>query len=168
MLEGHGVVVTGHRPPELGGYAPNPIHDKVRAKLTEILTAKTEVDPELVVVTGLGLGAEQLGAEAATQADVPYVAVLPFPDPDSVWPEASRTHFRSLLEEAQDKIVLQEKEPESKQQAGAALRRRDTWLAQHAREAIVVWNGEERNLARLVKTLEESLDDVWIVDPHQL
>lgn len=164
-LETHGVVVTGHRPPELGGYDANRIADGVRRRLVEILRAKAQVDTELVVATGLGLGAEQLGAEAAAEADIPYVAVLAFPDPDSVWPDASRRHFRKLLDGAEQVIVHTKKPPRSKQQAGAAIARRDAWLAAHNHEAVVVWDGTDRAVGKTVRTLEESLDDVWIVEP---
>ncbi len=166
-LEGHGVVVTGHRPPELGGYDANPTADAVRAKLGEILRAKAVVDPEVVVATGLGLGAEQLGAEAAAEADLPFVAVLPFPDPDSVWPKGSQRRFRTLLADADDVVTVQRNAPKSKQQAGAALTRRDAWLAQHCREAVVVWDGTDKFIGRTVRTFDESLDDVWTVDPRQ-
>ena len=45
---------------------------------------------DLVVVSGLRLGAEMLGAEAARRASAcRCVAVLPYPDPESVWPAAS-------------------------------------------------------------------------------
>jgi len=56
--------------------------------------------------------------------------------------------------------------PDSKPKFGAALARRDGWLAKHADEAIVVWDGQDPALGKLVRTLEEKLgDDVWIVDP---
>ena len=55
---------------------------------------KRMLDDDLHVVSGLRLGAEQLGAEAAVADNIPLVAVLPFPDPDSPWPESSRRRFR--------------------------------------------------------------------------
>ena len=64
--------------------------------MIEILQGLADVHRDMVVLTGLGLGAEQLGAEAAAAAGVPYIAVLPFPDPDKVWPAASRATFRLL------------------------------------------------------------------------
>ncbi|HEX2274110.1 MAG TPA: ribonuclease H, partial [Acidimicrobiales bacterium] len=91
------LAVAGHRPPALGGYDQNPVADRVRARVAEVLVAKRQLHPDLVVLTGLGLGAEQLGAEAAAEAGVPYVAVLPYPDPHSVWPAASRRRFEELL-----------------------------------------------------------------------
>jgi ribonuclease HI len=166
LPEGRLVLVLGHRPPELGGYDANPIADRVRATLTEVLVAKAELDPDVVVVTGLRLGAEMLGAEAAIDAGVPYVAVLPYPDPDSPWPDPSRRRFAELVAGAAAVIQLERKVPETRQKAGAALARRDAWLARNADEAVVVWDREDASLARLVRSLEDHLgDDVWIVEP---
>ena len=161
------VVVTGHKPPELGGYDANPVSEAVRAKLAEVLAAKRQLQPDLVLLTGLGLGAEQLAAEAAAQAGVPHVAVLPYPDPDSQWPSSSRKVFGALLEGARSVILLQDKPPATKQLAGAALRRRDAWLARHAHEAIAVWDGQDATVGRAVRALQDALgeDDVWVVTP---
>ncbi len=139
----------------------------VRDKLTEILAAKRLLHPDLGVLTGLGLGAEQLAAEAAIAADVPFVAVLPYPDPDAVWPADSRRHFRRLLDQAASFVLLEAKQPATKQLAGAALRRRDAWLARHAHEAIVVWDGHDATVGRTVRALQDALgeDEVWVSRP---
>ena len=164
---GHRVVVAGLRPPGLGGYDDNEVAADVRERLTEILEAKRIMEPDLVVLTGLGLGAEQLGAEAAALAKVPYVAVLPYPGQESVWPKRTQEGYRSLLDGAAEQIVLQQKPPTSKQQAGAALARRDAWLARSAQEAVVVWDHDDDRVGRLVRSLQDHLgeDDVWIVEP---
>ena len=164
---GHKVAVVGHRPPDLGGYGANPVADRVRSKLAEILAAKRHLHDDLVVLTGLGLGAEQLGAVAAVEAGVPFYAVLPYPAPESVWPKAAQESYRKLLESADGQILLQRKKPESRLQAGAALARRDAWLARNADEAVAVWNGEDAALGKLVRTLRDHVgeDDVWIVPP---
>jgi ribonuclease HI len=163
---GHRLVVTGLRPPELGGYDDNPVAVGVRAKLTEILAAKREMHDDLVVLTGLGLGAEQLGAEAAAATEVPYVAVLAYPDPDSVWPDASRARYAELLAGARDQVVLQGRVPTTKQAAGGALARRDAWLARHAHEAVAVWDGDDARTGKQVRALKDHLgDDVWVLSP---
>lgn len=161
------LAVTGHRPPELGGYEANPTADGVRDRLAEVLAAKRRLHPDLVVLTGLGLGAEQLGAEAAAAAGVPYVAVLPYPDPDTQWPEPSRRHYRRLLDGAQSTVVLQSRPPATRQLAGAALRRRDAWLARHADEAVAVWDASEPAVGRAVRALQDALgeEEVWILGP---
>jgi len=164
-LRRHGVVVTGLRPPGLGGYVENAVHRAVRDRLREILAAKREVDPDLVVVSGLGLGSEQLGAEAAIEAEVPFVAVLPYPDPEQVWPEASQARFRALRDRAAATVLVSKRSPKTKQEAGRAVGARDDWLSRNAREAIVVWDDHDASVGRTVRNLESRLEDVWVVRP---
>jgi uncharacterized phage-like protein YoqJ len=168
-VAGHGIVIVGHRPTELGGYDANPMADAVRARLVEILRAKVAMHDDAVVLTGLRLGAEMLGAEAAIEAGVPFVIVLPYPDPETVWPAESQRRFRALADRAIDTILLQKAPPESKQKAAAAMTRRNAWLARNATEAIVVWDGQDELLGRLHRSLEDHLgDEVWLVDPTEL
>jgi ribonuclease HI len=165
---GRRLVIVGHRPPGIGGYDDNLMAEGVRRRLAEILGAKAQLHEDLVVLTGLGLGAEQLGAEAARETGVPFVAVLPYPEPDSVWPAASRARFRHLLDDASGEVVLQSKAPTSKQQAGGALARRDAWLARHADEAIAVWDGTDAAVGKQVRSLQDSVgeDEVWLLNPN--
>jgi ribonuclease HI/uncharacterized phage-like protein YoqJ len=161
------VAVFGHRPPELGGYDENPVAAGVRDKLAEILAAKKKLHPDLWMLTGLLLGAEQLAAEAAREAGVPYVVVQPYPAPESQWPSSSRDRYADLIRGADAAVLLERAVPDSKQKFGAALARRDGWLGKHADEAVVVWDGQDPVLGKLVRSLEEKLgDDVWVVDPN--
>ena len=164
---GHLVAVAGHRPPELGGYDDNPVSGRVRAKLEEILDATRTIQPDLVVITGLGLGAEQLGAEAAVAAEVPFVAVLAFPGQELVWPAAVQRRYRELLARSASQVVLQPTSPASRAQAGAAISRRDAWLARHAAEAVVVWDGRDPRVGRLVRSFQDALGEteVWLLEP---
>jgi hypothetical protein len=108
-----------------------------------------------------------LGAQAAIDAGVPFVAVLPYPDPQSVWPRLSQQRFAELVAEARDVITLQRKEPESRAKAGAALARRDAWIARNAAEAILVWDREDAVLGRLHRSLVDHLgeENVWLLEP---
>jgi ribonuclease HI/uncharacterized phage-like protein YoqJ len=161
------VAAFGHRPPELGGYGENPVAAGVRDRLAEILAAKKEMHPDLWLLTGLLLGAEQLAAEAARTAGVPYVAVQPYPAPERQWPHAAQDHYAELIRHAGAAVLLERTVPDSKQKFCAALARRDAWLAKHADEALVVWDGKDPALGKLVRSLEEKIgDDVWIVDPN--
>jgi ribonuclease HI len=162
------VLVVGHRPPALGGYDENPVSLAVRRRLADILRAKRELHPDLHALTGLQLGAEQLGAEAALMAGVPYVVVQPYPGQDGVWPSAARERYAELVRRAEAAVLLERKAPESKQKAGAALARRDAWLARHADEAIVVWDGDDAAVGKLVRSLVGHLgeEDVWVVAPE--
>jgi ribonuclease HI/uncharacterized phage-like protein YoqJ len=159
LPEGILVLVGGLRPTELGGYGESPVADAVRTKVAEALDALRSLHGDVTVVSGLRLGAEQLGVEAAIDSEVPYVVVLPYPEPDSVWPPASRRRFAELVDGAATTITLESKAPASKQAAGAALARRDAWLARQVDAAVVVWDGEDDLVGRLVGLLEPALDD---------
>jgi uncharacterized phage-like protein YoqJ len=163
---GHRLAVFGHRPPALGGYDANPVADGLRRTLTEILGAKTALHPDLVVLTGLNLGAETLAAEAASAAGVAYIAVLPFPEPDGRWPAATRARFRELLAGARATVTLERKVPATSADVAAAMARRDGWLITHADEAVLVRDGEDSTLRRLHAKLERKFgDDVWVIEP---
>jgi ribonuclease HI len=167
LPEGRLVLVTGHRPPELGGYEPdNPVAADVRRRLGEILAAKSALRPETIVVTGLQLGAEQLAASAAAAAGVPYVAVLPYPQSDGQWPDESRRRFKELLRGASAAVQLERTVPANRQRAGASLARRDGWLASQVDEAVVVWDGRDEHIGKLVRKLQGRLgeENVWLVD----
>ena len=164
--EGPAVVVLGLQPPGLGGYEENEVAARVRHRLAEIIEAKHQIEPDLVVLTGLRLGAETLAAEAAKAAGVPYVAVLPYPDPDAKWPESSRRRFGELVDGAAAVVQLERKAPETTQRAGQAMERRNGWFRQVATEAVIVWDGTERRMGDVVRQFEKDLpDDVWVIGP---
>ena len=163
LPEGHSVAVTGVRPPDLGGYGRNPTADRVRARLVEILGHKSIEHPDLLVVTGLGLGAEQLGAEAAVQAGLPYVAVLPYEDAGAVWPDDTKAWFEELRDGALLTITLDKRRPETKQQAGLWLRRRDQWIAERVAEAVVVAEPDDEQYRSLVVRLGD--ENVFLLRP---
>ncbi len=170
LPDGHVMLITGHRPPELGGYEDNPTLDALHRKLVDVIAAKRSLHPDLLVITGMNLGTEIIGARAAVDVAIPLVPVLAYPDYDSVWPEASKRAFAQLLEHSERVLTLQRKVPSSRQQAGAAQARRDAWLQAQADEAVVVWNGEEGAVAKTTRSLMSELgeENVWIIDPAEL
>lgn len=160
------VGVFGHRPPQLGGYDENPVAADARRRLREVAAAKRALHPDLAVVSGLQLGAETLGAEAALDEGVPLIVVLAFPGFDAKWPRATRLRFDELCDAAVEMIVLEAKQPDSTQKVSAAMRRRDAWLARNLDEAILVWDERDPSLGKLARTLEEQLDaDLWLLAP---
>lgn len=148
------LVVFGHSPPELGGWDPNPVADKVRDHLRDLIEAQHVVDPETVVLTGLRPGAELLGAEAALRADVPYVAVLGFPDPDRNLSGPARARFADLRDRASAVVQLEKKSPADRDAFAKAMRRRDSWLVMAADEAILVWDETDDRFDKIFSDLD--------------
>lgn len=157
---GHRLVVAGLRSPKVDAAA-------LERTMADIIAAKAELDDDLVVVTGLRAGAEELGARAALQAGVPFVAVLPYPDPAKAWPADARQRFEELVDAAADVIVLQAKTPADRAGALGAIGRRDAWFARNASEALVVWDHDDADVGRLVRSFTDVLGelDVWVLDP---
>jgi ribonuclease HI/uncharacterized phage-like protein YoqJ len=164
LPDGHLIMVTGLRPPQLGGYEPNETWDRVRAKLVEALAWQSVEQPDAIVVSGMGLGVEQLAAEAALEAGMPFVAVLPFPGIDGPWSADARSRFRSLVDRSLMEVVYDDREPTSKQGAGAALSRRDAWLARQASSAIVVHDGDDERTEKALRSLVLQLGDESVLE----
>lgn len=166
LPEGHRVVVTGLRPPQLGGYEPNLTWEAVRAKLAEALAYLATEHEDLVVMSGMGLGVEQLAAEAAVDAGVPFVAAPAHRGFEKVWPSASQARYRELVGRSLAEVVFDDRAPTSKQQAGAMASRRDAWLARNAVEAIVVHDGEDEATERRLAALVVQLGDDNVLQLH--
>jgi ribonuclease HI len=163
LPEGRAVAVLGVRPPELGGYGPNATADRARSRLVEVLSRKSIEHPDLIVVTGLALGAEQLGAEAAVTAGLPYVAVLPHKGYGSIWSETARAWFEDLRDGAVLIVTLDQREPETKQQAAMWQRRRDVWILERSAEAIVIGTPDDDTYQSAVQHLGD--DNVFLLRP---
>ena len=160
------VVITGHRPTELGGWdLANPIADGLRRQLADILKAKKQIDLNVRVATGLGLGAEMLAAEAALMAAVPYIAVLAFEGFESRWPQATQKRFRELREDA-ERVEILGAAPEGNEAYARVMRTRDRWFHKHGTEAIVVWNRKDKVVGSQHDRLDRAFDgNVWVVEP---
>jgi ribonuclease HI len=169
-VEGHALLVVGHRPPELGGYEDNPTARALGDKLASVIAAKKQLNPDLVVVTGLSLGTETLAAEAARAVDVPYVAVLAHPGQERPWPAAATRRFLELRNGAREVKTLQSATPDTKPKLAGSYALRDGWLRRNADEAIAVWNGQDPLVGKTVRSLRDELgeENVWVIDPGEL
>ena len=138
---------------------------ELRRRLAEMMAAHAQLQPDLLVLTGLRSGAEALAAEAALDARVEWAAVLPWPDPHEQMRFADRESFLSLRASAPSEIVLEKKVPPTRRDRASALVRRDAWLAGAADLALVVWDGEADDgrtfFARLEATIGDDVTPIW-------
>lgn len=157
--EGFLVVVAGLRDGAVSS------DGKLMATLRGVIAAQQEMHGDAVVVTGLRAGAETAAAEAAAEAGVPYVVVLPYPDPAAGWPERERADFERRVDAASDAVVLEQKRPRDLEGRRASLSRRDGWLRSCADAAVIITDGSDPDaedaLRRWTKVLGE---DVWRLD----
>ena len=135
---------TGSGPEGTGPDAPWPVECAI------VITGLRELDSEQlealemtvegldqendVVISGLRLGAELLGAELAQALGVPVGVVLPFPDPVQTWSARDRSRFDAVTAAARWTITL-DGDPAK---PGVAIKRRNQWMWESAVGAIVV------------------------------
>jgi ribonuclease HI len=162
---GHLLLVVGHGPDRLGGWGPNPVADRVRDQLGELIAGYARIHPDLVVLTGVRPGAEVLGAEAAIGADVPYAAVVGFAGIDRNLSATSRARFADLVDRAAHTVVLERKAPTGTDGFVKAMRRRDAWLSAAADQAVLVWDEVDNRLDRLHADLDARLGSALTVLP---
>jgi len=151
------LAVFGHTPDRLGGWDDNPVADRVRSDLVEVIDALARIHPDLVVVTGIRPGAELLAAEAAQQAEVPYAAVVGFPGIDRNLSAAARERGVAAADRAASVVRLERKEPSDVDGFRRAMRRRDAWIMAAADEAVLVWDEVDDRLERLHADLDVRL-----------
>lgn len=164
--DGHLLLAVGMTPDGLGGWEANPTADRVRGHLREIFEGQEHLHHDLRILTGLRPGAELLAAEAAIAADVPYVAVLAFPEQDRNLSPASRARFADLVGRAERVVQLERKSPKDKDEFVKAMRRRDVWLTTAADEAVLVWDEQDDRFDRFHADLDARLGaDLLVLHP---
>tara|TARA_B110000116_G_scaffold42662_1_gene35086 strand:+ start:217 stop:1269 length:1053 start_codon:yes stop_codon:yes gene_type:complete len=165
-LTTHGVAIFGHRPPDIGGYGETSTSLGIRRKLITILRAKAEMETKLEIVTGLSLGVEMLGAEAAAASGLPYVVILAFDGVDEKWPDSTRARFRELLDGARQIILVSNETPVTATEYAKVMGRRDDRIIARSKEAIIVRNAEDKTMKELHGKLDRTFDDgVWAIEP---
>jgi len=95
------LAATGHRPDKLGGYG-------AKAETRRIEFALRVLDgmrPKGMIV-GMAQGWDMAVAEACYLLDIPYRAFVPFQGQESVWPSATQTLYRNLLDKALEIVVV--------------------------------------------------------------
>jgi len=87
--------ITGHRPPDLGGYS-----EKAFQVLVDLAKDTLVLLSPRAVIQGMALGWDQAVATACWELDIPYGAYIPFEDQPISWPKASRFRWATLRDHA--------------------------------------------------------------------
>jgi hypothetical protein len=138
----------------------------LRRRMAELFAGFAQVHDDLRVLTGLRPGAEALAGEAALEAEVDWVAVLPYPDPQEHLATDDRARFLALRRLAPAEVVLERKVPATRADRAKALARRDAWLAGAADLAVMVWDQVDEPGREMTVRFERAIpDDVVILTP---
>lgn len=99
--------ITGPRPKSIGGYkVPNPTYNYICKELKKVFLDKK---PDYVI-TGLALGVDSWAAKICIDLNIPYIAAIPFPSQDSIWPDKSKQIYKILLKKAYE-VVATDNDP---------------------------------------------------------
>ena len=153
------LVVTGLRDTSL---ARGSNAEVLEGRFAEILTAQQQLHPDLVVLSGLRPGSEELGARAAAAAHVPFVAVLPYPDPMAGRPESDQAAFARLVSSADSAVTLERQRPVDLDGRRSSLQRRDGWMRSVADAAIVLTDGRDPDAELALRRYGAAVgDELW-------
>jgi len=167
----HVVMVTGHRPGKLGGFAPgNPMERAVRKALRTALLNLQDLrklqDPlglPLCGLSGMALGVDQWFAEIVLDRGLPLVAAVPFEGQESTWPMASLRTYHALLRRARGVHMVT---PGG--YTAWKMRRRDRWMVANADQGIAVWDGSRGGTGHTVDYAREIGLPMEFIHPQTL
>lgn len=149
------IMVTGHRPPKIGGYDYyNSTRVKIRKKIEEILKQYNDV----VGISGMALGVDQDFCEVCNILSIPFLAYIPFKGQEKKWPPKSQLVYNRLLEQAKEiKIISRGEYTPIKMQI------RNEAMARDCDMAIAVWDRSSGGTANCVKYLESIEKEIIFV-----
>ncbi len=151
------VAFTGHRPNKLGGYKlPNSIYNRVCKELTATLK---DLKPTKAI-SGMALGVDQWAAMVCVNLHIPFIAAVPFPGQESVWPEPSQRIYKLLLKKADDIVIVNDAPF-----AAGKLQKRNEWMVDQCDKLIAVFDGTEGGTANCVKYAEKHNKEIIRIDP---
>ena len=160
------IMVTGHRPNKLDGYANlnGPVSGWVFETLHRWLRENS--DHIEYAITGMAQGVDQLWANACRMADVPYVAMIPFVGQEARWPAGARRRYTDILHRALRVDVVVTPPPRTDAAARDALLLRNTAMVREAHHGIAVWDTSRGGTSHAVGLLRAADKLLWHIDPR--
>lgn len=151
------VAFTGHRPNKLGGYKlPNKIYNGVCKELEATLK---ELKPEKAI-SGMALGVDQWAAMLCVKLGIPFIAAVPFPGQEGVWPESSQRIYKLLLKKADDIVIVSDAPFKA-----AKLQKRNEWMVDQCDKLIAVFDGTDGGTCNCVKYAEKHNKEIIRINP---
>lgn len=145
---------TGHRPHKLGGY-----HSAAYDLAKTFAMCVLEVCEPDKVITGMALGWDTAVARACVTLRIPFIAAIPCKGQDSMWQEADRARYRSLLGFAEEQIYV------SPAYTPECMNKRNRWIVEHSDKMLAMYdgsrNGGTRNAVECAKSLSVPVTNVW-------
>ena len=126
------VMITGHRPQYMSPSEQTSTRKLLHTVLARIQTRR----PEMQLLSGMAIGADQWATEAALQLGVPVQAAVPFKGQESRWSPPQQAHYHYLLSLCSQVHILSDAPYHP-----SLYLMRNQWLVEHANLALAVWGG---------------------------
>lgn len=156
------VMVTGHRPPKIGGYnrkAPQRL--RIKAAIAQLLD---RLKPD-EAITGMALGADQDFADVCVAMNIPFCAAVPFSGQELRWPKEAQAYYQSLLTKASRVVNVSP----SNAAATIAMHQRNEWMVDEIGDdgqVIAIFNGSAGGTAHTVQYAISRRRTIHVVDPE--
>jgi uncharacterized phage-like protein YoqJ len=152
---------TGHRPPKLGWYSKED-QQKFYKFAYHIIKNNLDICLDKTII-GMAQGWDMAAAQACFIFDVPYIAAVPYPGQELVWPdEYTRALYRSLLGTAQQVVYVSQY---TMGNAVKALQLHNQWIVDHSEKLIVLWDKVESggtwNCVKYARRQKVEVINVW-------
>lgn len=133
------IAVTGHRPHKLNGewLGQGPVSDYIRKEMQGVID--TFFTSELVLITGMALGVDQLWAEMAIKNNLRFIAAIPCYGQDLSWNMQNRNRYHELLN---NKLCTQFM-VNNVHYKPWVMQARNEWMVNNCDMIVAVWDGSD-------------------------
>jgi uncharacterized phage-like protein YoqJ/predicted NAD-dependent protein-ADP-ribosyltransferase YbiA (DUF1768 family) len=176
------IALTGHRPIKLGGYGRSETQDWVRKELRAILLRCIEKygAPNVIVISGMALGADQWWAEEALNLNLTVHAYIPFTGQEGRWPQVSQQTYSNILSRcAVVKNCMEERWNRFYDDMNSIreyMQYRNECMIRDCKALVAVYDGSHggtkncydvahHNMPRFIKD-QNLLRWIWVIDPR--
>lgn len=145
------IALTGHRGDKLGGWDNgSTLNQAIQRRLEGYIARMAKENPtrEVVIVTGMALGADTLWALAAINvrqhfSNVKIHAAVPFHGQEKIWPQPSQDIYNDILSKVNSihYIVESNGKKMSKREAAMAMHARNEYMCNIAEILVAVYDG---------------------------
>lgn len=164
---GNILTLTGHRPDKLFGYD---ISDENYGRIAKELIEYCKKHNIDTIVSGMALGFDQVGAQAALDAGIKLVAAVPFEGQESTWrSKEDKERYNEILARADLVVYVSSSKPRNKSEAARMLNERNEWMIHNGDSVYALYNGDEKGgTANAVRYAENMGKKVHKKNPYPM
>lgn len=156
---------TGHRPDRLpSGWRQDPdTCTPLRMALRDAVLQAVR-DGYDIFLSGMALGVDLMAAKEVLELKkVGYplrlIAAIPCPEQDACWREPDRRAYRTLLEQADEQVLI------CPHYTPYCMHARNRWMVEHSARVIAVFDGSPGGTANTIQLAQKKRREIVRIDP---